>query len=406
MIQRLWTTFQHTGERIENWNLPFHRFLVLFAGLLTIRLVLEFFSNQRLFQFSDVIHIGLWFCFVVLAFMALLQAFSGQTMLRTARLVITCYVFSWSAPLIDLMLFQGNGVRMNYLAIASPEQMAFAYLTIGGPSIMRGATIGIRIEIVCLVLACFAYVFGRTRSVLRAGLAAWLIYTMLFMTGTIPYLLTMLVSSLGLQYRPDDQSTVLLLLSLDLWLLAWCWFRFRRGEATRMDLGPMLPVAGLLLAATVGAVMAARAYPDNRTLDPSTLFWPFLITWIIAAGWYGWRLLEARIHGSVGTAIWILSLGTIGLIEPRLLLGVQLLFSLVWIWRALLAQALPASSFAVLAYPLLVITSTLLGYQLMGGPMIGLDRWSLSGLFGVSAVLTLIHVRRSALPHRQDKARP
>lgn len=372
MTRRLTDFVARTGARIEAWEVSVPRLFLLFGALLSIRLVLEFFSNQRLFRIDDVIHIGLWFTFVVLAFITLLHAIAGIPVIRAARLAVVCYVFSWSAPLIDLLLFQGRGVRMAYLSIGSPGQLLEAYLTFGGPSILRGATPGIRIEIACLVLACFIYVYRRQHSLVRAALAAIAIYTMLFLTGAIPYLLNLLVQALGLSFSAADSSTILLLWTLDLGLLTLLAWR-HAPAALRADHPGIVrgAVPWFLVMALAGAWLAHGAYPDNRAWTASTLFWPPLLLWLAVM-----LVRLPSLPASWCLPAWLLGTATVLLLEPRLLLGFQSLVASQWLGLAILRPIVPGAGRGCRVVDGITVSTgaaaaLLFGFQVLGGPMIG-----------------------------------
>ena len=154
-----------------------------------------------------------------------LNLFSGAPMQRVAKLVVVSFTIALTAPIIDLILRGGVGAKMNYLAINSWQDVFYAYITVGGASLSRGATMGIRIEIILLVIASFNYLRIKTKSILRAILGTICIYTVLFLSGTVPRLLGWVVDNFGLTYQPDDQSTVLFILCLDLLLVFFILLR-------------------------------------------------------------------------------------------------------------------------------------------------------------------------------------
>ena len=387
-VAAAWRWFRATAERIEAIDVPFPRFIGLYFALLGIRLCLEFFSSQRLYTADDVVHIGLWFSFVVIAFMALLQAATGEAMIRIARLAIVCYVFSWSAPIIDLLVHRGIPARMNYLSINSWADFAQAYVTFGGPSLMRGATIGIRIEIACLVLACFLYVHGKRGSVWRAALAALAIYTMLFATGAIPYLLGLLIDVLDLHYGANDQSTVLLLYCLNAGLLTHVVLRhqpdlWRRARAQVR----LLAVAGAAAAFAFGAWSAHSAYPDNTTLNPTTLFWGLMLPWMLLAFvvWFGLVRIDDPASAPVRIGLWaVISVGTL-LIGGRYAFAMQIVFALCWSWQVWLAPCRDQIWVIAISHGLVVAAAALAGFQLLGGPMVGFPTRALLALLLATA---------------------
>lgn len=288
MLKKVQDIFVRTVNFVENRPVPFVRYYFLFAAILAVRLALEFFSSRRLFTLDDILHIGLWFIFIVLAFLIQLHLFSGEKIMKVAKLVIVFFSIALTAPIIDLIVTGGVGAKMNYLSLHSWKDVAWSYVTIGGSSLSRGATPGIRIEIALLVIASFNYVRTKQNSILKGIIAAISIYTILFMSGAVPLLLGYIVSTFHLQYQPGDQSTVLLLLSLDIFLLLLAMFR----HAPSQGLGMLkkVPWGGFIVAlccAAIGIFLALKNYPGNWQLTPTTLFWfPLLAMMVICFAGY------------------------------------------------------------------------------------------------------------------------
>ena len=274
MTNRFQPLFEQITTKVENNPTGFGSYLRLFFALLALRLALEFFSSQRLFTLDDIIHIGLWFIFIVLAFLLQLHLFSGENILKISKLVITFFVIALVAPLIDLLFYQGQGAKMNYLSLNNWHQAAWSYVTMGGSNFNRGATLGIRVEIFLLVLACFNYVRTKRQSMFIGLIAAWSIYTILFLSGTIPVLLGLLIDEIGLQYQNNDQSTILLLLTFDLLLLFIVLHRFSSVFLTKLfehvKPGPLMLA---ILYLSIGVTLARIQYGENWSLTPTTLFW-------------------------------------------------------------------------------------------------------------------------------------
>jgi hypothetical protein len=225
-MKRFQELFKKIVDVIEGNTLPLKRYLFLFLAILSVRLCLEFFSNQRLFRAEDAIHIGLWFMFIVGAFMIQLHLFSGEKIEKIVRLVVCCFSIALTAPIIDLIVSQGKLSKMNYLAINSVSDIAYSYITIGGASLSRGATLGIRIEIVLLVFASFNYVYAKTGKIFKSLIGTLCIYTVLFLSGALPFFLGKINDLLHLSYATDDKSSIYLLFTLDLILLLFIVYRF------------------------------------------------------------------------------------------------------------------------------------------------------------------------------------
>lgn len=258
---------------LENSSTPFRRYVFLFFAILFVRLVLEFFSNNRLFRLEDIVHIGLWFMFIVSAFLIQLHLFSGESITKVFKVVVVCFSIALSAPIIDLIISHGMGVKMNYLSINSINDIVFSYFTMGGSSLNRGATIGIRVEIVILLIASFNYIYSKTKKILRTCIGTFCIYTILFFSGTLPYLISKLASSLSLKFEVEDNSSILMLLLLN--LLTIGSIVYRKYAALIISILKRINWLTALIVIILfisGGLSALRNYPDNWQLNPSNLF--------------------------------------------------------------------------------------------------------------------------------------
>jgi len=384
-MKKLQGIFINVVSKVESNPTPFRRYIFLFFAILVLRLALEFFSSSRLFTFFDVMHIGLWFIFIVMAFLIQLHLFSGEDLIKVAKLVITCFTIALTAPIIDILVSWGQGSKMNYLSINSAGDILWAYITVGGSSLTRGATIGIRIEIVLLVIGCFNYVYTKRNSIVRGLVAALSIYTILFLSGAIPYFLGKIVSNFHLQYGPEDQSTLLLLLTLDLLLVFIFVWRKTGGQILQLlkqaPWGSIINVIPLFFA---GVILALHNYPGNWKLDPTTLFW-FPLLFGIAFCLMVYLSLKIN-HTNTGRYSWengilFLLLLTGSLISARTLFSTSLIWGLLFLLYEppLILVKIPFLNSLLKAMTALAVV--FLGFTTFGAPMIGFpSKWILGVL--------------------------
>lgn len=265
--------FKAFVEKIENHPTPLRRYVLLFFAILAFRLSLEFFSNHRLFRIEDIIHIGLWFMFIVSAFLVQLLIFSNESPTKVIKLVIVSFSIALSAPIIDLLFSRGIGVKMAYLSINTWQDVLFSYFTLGGISLSRGATLGIRIEIILLLFASFNYIRIKTSSYLKASSGVFSIYTVLFFSGTFPFLINTLQLKLGLPYDSDQSAFILFLLIINCLTLGIILYKIYHSSILllikQLSWLRFILFLGLFLS---GAVSAVINYPHNWQFTISTFF--------------------------------------------------------------------------------------------------------------------------------------
>jgi len=377
-MQKFQAFFKQIVANIEDYPLPLKRYLLLFLAILSIRLCLEFFANHRLFRFEDVLHIGLWFIFIVGAFMLQLHLFSKVKIEQIVKLVVCCFSIALTAPIIDLLISQGKFSKMNYLSVNSYTDIAWSYLTIGGASLNRGATIGIRIEIVLLVFASFNYMYLKTKSLLRTFIATFSIYTVLFLSGTVPFFMGKLNVLFQLTYGPDDQSSIYLLFTLDVLIFLFLAFRYNRKLIPfRFSIRSVVRIITSIGLIVLGAYLARKNYPTNWVLDPTTLYYfPLLaivLVLLVAYESYGRSNHHSTNQFHLQNGLLILLLCTSACISFYTSFAVMLSWSSLFILyeKPLLFSSIPF--LAALFNAFLMTSYLVIGYLTFDAPMVGID---------------------------------
>jgi hypothetical protein len=380
MLNRIQALFMRLVRLVEEHPAPLRRFFQLYFAILAVRLCLEFFSSHRLFTMADVLHISLWFIFIVLAFLLQLHLFSGEGITKVTKLVVVGFTIALTAPIIDLIFSGGVGAKMNYLSVNSWRDVAYAYVTLGGPSLSRGATLGIRIEIILLVIASFNYVRTKRGSILWGMASALSIYTVLFVSGTVPQLLGWIVAEWHLEYGPDDQSTLLLLLCLDTLLLGIgliCYAPRQVGRILFHVPWGTVGIAGIHLA--IGAGLALRAYPGIWQLNPTTLFgFPLLLALGTAmATLLGLQALQMRDLSPGLQAerardfLVAASLGIGFAISERVVFVVAVIWGTLYLLNESPLRLRRTPLLRNLLETMALLAVALLGFSMFGGPMVG-----------------------------------
>jgi hypothetical protein len=391
MPKRLQDLFISLVGKIESAATPISRYFLLFLAILAVRLTLEFFSSHRLFSLADVLHIGLWFALIVQAFLLQLHWFSGESIDKVVRLSVVGFTIALTAPVIDLVVSGGQGAKMNYLAINNWGDVFWAYVTAGGSSLTRGATLGIRIEIALLVVASANYIYTKRQRLLPALIGALSIYTVLFVSGTVPKLLGLIVDGFGLSYAPGDQSTLLFLLTLDLLMLLiaiGC-----HAPAAFVDKLRQLPFGFMAMGMAMvgfGAMLARANYPGNWMLNPSTLFhFPLLGGLALCFGMLI-VLLHADEHtqdARNGSAILLLLIGFA--IGERVMFGVAALWGLLFLYAEAPLRLGKVFLLRHLVVALACGMCALLGFIFLGAPMVGFPKTILLPLLAATFLISL-----------------
>lgn len=382
--------FMRAVSTMERDLAPNSTYFLLFLAILGIRLFLEFFSNQRLFRWEDAVHIGLWFTLIVQVFVVLLQYFSAEHMTKVMRTVVCSFSIALTAPIIDLIISQGHHSRMNYLTANSFSDILFSYFTIGGASLTRGATLGIRIEIVLLIIASFNYIRIKRGNIFRAFLGTLVIYTFLFISGLVPHIIILLNSLFALQFQADDLSTINFLICLNFPLFVWINWKLTSKSPWRFKsswLG-VLQVIGWSTLVIIGCFQARIQYPLNWNLNPSTVFhFPFIGFVILLMLFWNENLTNLKQRPSIFL---------VALFTCTLVCGFPVFFMSLVIWACsfvLNHEPLHFRRIKILNSFFLAIQNgafLLLGFVLFGAPMIGINTFLLITVLIISFSIYLL----------------
>jgi len=400
MIKRMQVLFEQIVEKVENNPTAFPRYIQLFFAILFVRLALEFFSGSRLFIIQDVIHIGLWFIFIVLAFLLQLHLFSGVDIVKISKLVITFFIIALTAPIIDILIFGGSGAKMNYLSLNNWQQVVWSYITIGGANFSRGATPGIRIEIILLVIACFNYIRTKRKSIVSGIIGAWCIYSILFVSGAIPAILGIVVNMWKLQFQHDDQSTVLLLFSVDIFMFGFALYRYKPAYIFKTL--KAIEYKSVILAVfyySIGIKLSLENYPNNWNLTPTTLFWFPLLFGLFCCFVILSSLQKISAKSvSPDTMSRIKDVALVLIVCISLIISTNTFFTSMLIWSLLFMSfesPIQINKMPVLRhiiFGLLFISVALCGFCTFGAPMIGFPTHWMVALF-INSVSYSLFVR-------------
>jgi 4-hydroxybenzoate polyprenyltransferase len=188
--------FSKIIERIENSPVTFAGWLFGFLGILFIRFLLENISSPSLSGYLGtdapiLIHYYLFYLVAAISWIVVVGIFVGDR-LKVSRLALFGFLFTWLAPLIDLVISRGSGYVMAYL-FEAPAALLRSFVTFFAVQnnifSYGGITIGIRIELFIILCLTFFYVLYKTRSLINGLLSALLYYAVIFFWLSFPSLI-------------------------------------------------------------------------------------------------------------------------------------------------------------------------------------------------------------------------
>ncbi len=167
----------------------------LIAAVVVTRNVFEIaVADNPVFQgLALFLHYPLAYVAPFLALVLVLAFFARLAPLKVARVMSVAWTLTLLPPLFDLLVHRGVGrPAIGYLR-ADPADLAYVFVHFFDPTVaLTGTTAGIRLEALIAVLAGALFVWIRSRSWLRALLAAPAIYLCSLFFFTLPTLVAAL----------------------------------------------------------------------------------------------------------------------------------------------------------------------------------------------------------------------
>lgn len=186
-------------HRIEGAPLTLTFFIVTFFALIIARLTVEntlglFQEHPLFFFFFEFTHTLLFFLCSFILLIPVVR-FAGATDLKKAvNILFSGFLIILTPPILDTLII-GRGRFWSFYEFDGLLGLFQRFYTLFGDTPDIGITYGVRIEVVLVTLgiACYAYI--KTKEMKRVALAALFTYTILFILGTFPSWVTLLILS-------------------------------------------------------------------------------------------------------------------------------------------------------------------------------------------------------------------
>jgi 4-hydroxybenzoate polyprenyltransferase len=180
--------------RVEAMDISFGQWVAGFLGIIFIRFFLENLSSPTR-SFPSVpdaltlIHYGLFYLTAILL-TAIIIRIAVPDIAAISKFLLFIFPITWLPPIVDFITSHGSGSLMAYVFDAGPSLWG-RFLTLGGSAALGGITLGIKIELVIIVVGIFFYVFIKTKNIGKAVAIAALSYCAVFFLIALPSFLAL-----------------------------------------------------------------------------------------------------------------------------------------------------------------------------------------------------------------------
>ncbi|MEK9151429.1 MAG: UbiA family prenyltransferase [Patescibacteria group bacterium] len=197
---------------IENAPLSLASFVLSFFALIIVRLLIEnalgFFGERSFFFFFfEFTHTFLFFLCSFLLLLPIVR-FAGSIDFRKAvNILLFGFLIILTPPIIDTVVFRGSQF-WSFYEFDGFIGLIKRFFTLFGDTPDIGITYGVRAEVVIVTLALGLYAFIRSRRIDRALLVSLITYAILFILGTFPSWLTLIILSFQKSFLAISASDV------------------------------------------------------------------------------------------------------------------------------------------------------------------------------------------------------
>jgi len=177
-------------ERLSAYLLrtPLAAFLLTFACIVTLRNVLEIYSDGSTMDVRQFVDFSLFYISLGLSVVLLLRALSPVSPPLALRGVLLGLCIVVLPPVIDLLATGGRGLNIGYVHPRGWRDALRLLLTWWGGMRFPGATLGIKLEVLAVTVGMGVGVRYLTGSRWRGVLAAVLLYLLIFVYSVLPWL--------------------------------------------------------------------------------------------------------------------------------------------------------------------------------------------------------------------------
>lgn len=185
-------------EKFESSQIPYIYFPLTFFFATSIRNFLEVFVYDPTTLTSEYFfHYYLFYISLALSLIIFFHLVTREDLKKISKVVLPSFSITILPPLIDLM---GGDFRVSYILPGHHGNLIFRFLNLGGSFANFGVSTGIKIELGFVLILCFIYFMAKRVSLIKSLISIFLLYTLFFTYGILPYVAKAFLNFLGMEY--------------------------------------------------------------------------------------------------------------------------------------------------------------------------------------------------------------
>lgn len=185
--------FRKILASVEEQNISISQWILALSGVLFIRFLLECLSNHldnfNITNFivaqdaSTTLHFVLFFLVCLLGLILILDLLVGYK--SAYKVILYGSIIIWFAPIFDIISTGGSGALMTY-SFGGGKKMFLEYLSFFTPHITQGLTLGIRVEVLIILLGLGFLVWQLKRNIKIVIATVLISFTFIFILLSWP----------------------------------------------------------------------------------------------------------------------------------------------------------------------------------------------------------------------------
>lgn len=262
-------------ENLENSSVPPVYFALTFIFSITLRNFIEYFSTQTATWGGDIswlfyLHCYLFYISIAAAIVLLVRIATKEKVEKILRVILPLFFLLIIAPIVDLIVGQGEGFRMTYLSPGVHSDLLLRFFSIGGSYDQAGITPGQRVEIIIFLLIGFLYFFQKTKKIFASLFYTFFLYAIIFLFALLPFIAHWIFGYLGLKIISiSDTLTALVVLAATTFGLALAYIEYKRYFLVILSDARFSRIIYYCSIIAMGAALAARG--SGVDISASTL---------------------------------------------------------------------------------------------------------------------------------------
>lgn len=174
----------------EQLKITWVHYLSTFFGIIFLRIFLENYSSPHLSgDYTSVLttfaHYPSFYAAVFLSLNLIIYFFTRKKVQDILKISLLFSPVLLLPPLFDLVITQGRGWQLAYIFQGFPE-LIFSFFTFFGNLYDPGISLGMRVEVLLILIGLFVFIYYQKKQLVNAFFAAFITYCVFYIYFALP----------------------------------------------------------------------------------------------------------------------------------------------------------------------------------------------------------------------------